>query len=95
MNATTVKGAITIGPHTVPIVEIDLVAGQIRLTMMLPDPCPPIVADHYDLYDSGGQLIYRCKRHIGIPAHTGRWRLTVLLKIEGQTASPGDGMVIL
>jgi hypothetical protein len=85
------KGSVTIGDVTIPISDIYLDAGQVTLTCQLPNPSPWLIADHYDVYDRGGQLVYRCPRSFNLPPLLGSSTLTFQLLIAGQTATPGQG----
>jgi hypothetical protein len=88
------KGSIVIGELTIPITEMDLAPGRVVLRGSLPSPCPEIIADHYEVYDRNGALVYHCDRHFDFPAHVGTWTVTFELHIAAQTATPGQPGVL-
>jgi hypothetical protein len=86
------KGTVTVGDLTLPIDDIYLSGGQIVLQCALPGGVG-LVADHYDVYDRGGQLLYRCPRRFNLsPMPGGPHVLTFGLLINGQTAIPGQAV---
>lgn len=83
------KGTVTIGELTLPIIDIVLGRGQVVLYCDLP-PGQSVRADHYDVYDLSGQLVYRCPRAFDLGPMPGRCVLTFSLRIDRQTATPGQ-----
>jgi hypothetical protein len=90
----TRKGSVSFGDLTLPIDDIYLAGGAIVIECRVPAQTP-LCADHYDVYDRNGQLLYRSPRCIDVSPFAGTSVVAFELLIAGQTSTPGPVGVVV